>query len=253
MVFLFRCILVALLAGLAVASPAGAATVAVQDGALVVDAGPGERNLLSVASGVGTVAVTDTGVAPTPLEGCQAAGAGRVMCAVPPLARGQIALQSGDPAAATALHTEALAVTDAIDNDHLRAQVDDLLGLDAMAAGDLAGARSRFVDAAEVHGRLLDQEGSGYCLDGFASIAFAQGRPEVAARLIGAAAHAREVVGVAVWPAMQPLALALVAAVRGALGDSAYEAATGEGAAMHITDALSYARRATAPEPEKDS
>jgi predicted ATPase len=168
-------------------------------------------------------------------------------------ARGQLALQSGDPAAATALHTEALAVTDAIDNDHLRAQVDDLLGLDAMAAGDLGGAWSRFADAAEVHGRLLDQEGSGYCLDGFASIAFAQGRPEVAARLIGAAAHAREVVGVAVWPAMQPLAQALVAAVRGALGDSAYEGATGEGAAMRTTDALSYARRATAPEPEKDS
>jgi predicted ATPase len=165
-------------------------------------------------------------------------------------ARGQLALQYGDPAAATELHTEALAITEAIDNDHLRAQVGDLLGLDAIATGDLAGARSRFADAAEVHARLLDQEGSAYCLDGFAGVAFAQGRPEVAARLIGAAAHAREVVGVAVWPAMQPLAQAMVASVRGALGHSAYARATGEGAAMRTADALSYARRATEPDPE---
>ena len=162
--------------------------------------------------------------------------------------RGQLALREGDAADAAALHGEALAAADEMENDHLRAQLLDLLGLDAVAVGDLAGARSRFAAAAQVHSRLLDQEGSAYCLDGFAGIALAQGRPEVAARLVGASRHAREVVGVAIWPGMRPLADAMVAAVRGALGEPAFARATAEGARTRTVDALAYAERATAPD-----
>jgi tetratricopeptide (TPR) repeat protein len=159
--------------------------------------------------------------------------------------RGQVALQHGDPAAAAALHREGLAAAEAIHNDFLRAQALDLLGLDAIAVGDLAGARSRFAAAAEVHGELLDQEGSAYCLGGFAAVAFAQGRAEPAARLIGAAKHAREVVGAAVWPGMRPMVAAMDAAVQGALGDEAYAAALAAGASMRLPDALRYAGEAT--------
>ena len=161
-------------------------------------------------------------------------------------ARGQVALQHGDAAAAAALHREGLAAAERIGNDFLRAQALDLLGLDAMAAGTWPEARSRFAASAEVHGRLLDQEGSAYCLGGFAAVAFAQGRAEPAARLIGAAKHAREVVGAAVWPGMRPLVEAMDAAVQAALGDAAYAAALGDGARMRIADALAYAREATA-------
>lgn len=160
--------------------------------------------------------------------------------------RGQVALQLGDAAAAVALHREGLAAAERIDNDFLRAQLLDLLGLDAMATGDLAEARSRFAAAAEVHERLLDQEGSAYCLGGFAAVAFAQGRPAAAATLIGAAKHARDVVGAAVWPGMRPLVEAMDAAVRAALGDSDYAAALAAGAAMRLPDALRHAREVTA-------
>jgi tetratricopeptide (TPR) repeat protein len=160
---------------------------------------------------------------------------------------GQLAVQSGDPAEAAGLHTEALAAAEAIDNDHLRAQVLDLLGLDAIAAGDLAGARSRFAAAAQLHTRLLDQEGSAYCLDGFAAIALAQGRPEVAARLLGASTHAREVVGVAVWPGLRPLAAAMTAAVAQAVGEPGYGLARADGARLRTVDALAYALTATGP------
>ena len=59
--------------------------------------------------------------------------------------------------------------------------------------GDLAGAWSRFAGPAGVHAELLDQEGSAYCLDGFAALALASGRrrrwpPSCRAR----PAHARE-------------------------------------------------------------
>ena len=97
-------------------------------------------------------------------------------------ARGQLALAAGDAATATRLHTDALAAADRIDSAHLRAQVLDLLGADTAAAGDLAGAWQRFADAARVHAALLDQEGSAYCLDGFAGLALFGGRRRTAAR-----------------------------------------------------------------------
>ena len=159
--------------------------------------------------------------------------------------RGQVALQHGDAAGAAALHREGLAAAELIGNDFLRAQALDLLGLDAIAVGDLPEARSRFAAAAEVHGELLDQEGSAYRLGGFAAVAFAQGRAEPAARLIGTAKHAREVVGAAVWPGMRPLVQAMDAAVQAAVGDAAYAAALAEGARMRLPEALRYAREAT--------
>ena len=159
--------------------------------------------------------------------------------------RGQVALLTGDPAGATAAHTEALGAAERMDNDHLRAQILDLLGLDAFAVGDVAGARERFAGAAEVHIRLGDQEGSAYCLEGLAGIAMAQGKVPVAAMLLGAAAHAREVVGVAVWPAMRPLSDAFAAGVAAAAGEPAYGRARAEGARMRAADALAYALEQT--------
>lgn len=114
-----------------------------------------------------------------------------------------------------------------------------------MATGDVVGARRRFADAADAHGRMLDQEGSAYCLDGLAAVALAQGQPEVAARLLGASSHARALVGVAIWPGMKPLADALRAAVIAALGDADFQTATAEGTRMRLNEALDYALEST--------
>lgn len=88
-------------------------------------------------------------------------------------ARGQLAVLGGDPVAATKLHREALTAANDIANDHLRAQLLDQLGLDAMTSGDVTSARDYFGQAADVHSQLLDQEGSSYCLDGVATVALA--------------------------------------------------------------------------------
>jgi predicted ATPase len=162
-------------------------------------------------------------------------------------ARGQLALLAGDPAAATRLHTEGLAAAERIGSDHLRAQLMDLLGADTAATGDLAGAWRRFADAAGMHAALLDQEGSAYCLDGFAALALMGGNPALAAEIQGAAGHARDVVGVAVWPGMRPLADAMTAAADGALGPSAREIRS-RGARRRIPEALDWARDATRPQ-----
>jgi predicted ATPase len=159
--------------------------------------------------------------------------------------RGQLALQAGEPAVATAMHTEALAAAERIDNDHLRAQLRDLLGFDALAAGDVSAARMHLAAAADVHMRLLDQEGSAYCLDGLAAVALAQGKPDVAARLLGASDHARDVVGVSVWPWLQPITDAQTAAVRGATGAAEFRQLSTEGARLSAVDALVYGLTAT--------
>ncbi len=162
---------------------------------------------------------------------------------------GLTVLRTGDLVRAAALHRESLQQAERIDNNHLRAQALTQLGLDALMAGDVPAARSWYAAAAAVHRRLLDQEGLANCLDGLSGVAVGLGRPAVAARLHGAAARIRQVVGVAVWPLLRPLAEQLVMALRAALGEEAYRAEREVGAAMRPADAVSYALDATAPEP----
>ena len=145
--------------------------------------------------------------------------------------RGQLALLAGEDAAARRMHEEALAAAQAIDNHQLQAQILDMLGLDAVTVGDVAAARERYAAAAELHIRLLDYEGSSYGLSGLAGLALAQGRAPAAARLIGASACARQVIGTVIWPGMQSTIDDLTASAEEALGPSAFAAAIAAGAA----------------------
>jgi predicted ATPase len=160
--------------------------------------------------------------------------------------RGQLALAAGDHAAAEAMHEEALAAAETVDNDYLRAQVLDMLGLDAATVGDMAAARTRYAAAAALHDRLLDYEGSANCLSGLADLALGHHKPLAAARLIGASGYARRTVGAAVWPGMQSIDKARRGAVTAALSPASFAAATAEGARMRIPDALGYGLAATA-------
>jgi len=166
--------------------------------------------------------------------------------------RGQLALAAGDHAAAETMHEEALARAQTVDNDYLRAQVLDMLGLDAATVGDVSGARDRYSAAAALHTRLLDYEGSANCLSGLAGLALGQKRPGVSARLAGAAGYARRIVGAAVWPGMQSIDQAQRAAITIALSPASFTAATAEGARMRIPDALSYGLAATAADLASD-
>jgi hypothetical protein len=167
--------------------------------------------------------------------------------------QGQLALATGDAAEAARIHTDALAIARRIASDYLEVQLLDLLGVDALVAGDVVAARKSLVQAARAHQRLADSEGSANCLDGFAAVALMQGRPRVAAELMGAAARAREVVGVTVWPALQPRAAQLEAAVRGALSSQDWDSAVAEGRALPLLQGLDVALDATAPDLATDS
>jgi predicted ATPase len=166
--------------------------------------------------------------------------------------RGQLALLTGDSAAARRMHEEALAAARVIDNRQLQAQILDMLGLDAATAGDMAAAHDRYAAAAELHIRLLDYEGSSYGLSGLAGLALAQGRAPAAARLLGASGYARQVIGTVAWPGMQSTIDDMEAAVAGALGPAAFAAATAVGARLRIPDALRYGLAATAEQATSD-
>jgi predicted ATPase len=166
--------------------------------------------------------------------------------------QGQYALLTGDDDAARRLHADALSAAKAANNDYLQAHVLDMLGLGALTAGQPSGAREYYAAAAALHAGVLDYEGSAYCLFGLASIAFAEARPRVAARLLGASGHARHVVGVAVWPGMQGPTDALVNSVGAALGQPSFAEACGQGERMRVPDALDYALAASAPDADED-
>jgi predicted ATPase len=132
---------------------------------------------------------------------------------------GDLALLEGDVAAAQPMHEEVLQLAEATEDDHMRAQAHDQLALDALLAGELDAAREHLRRAAGLHRELRDHEGIAYCLEGFAALAMSAGRAEEAARLMGSAAAARRLVGVAVWPFMQPLHERFETVVRMALPD----------------------------------
>lgn len=166
--------------------------------------------------------------------------------------RGQFALLVGDHDVARLMHEEGLAAAEAIDNDYLRAQILDMLGLDAATIGDLTEARQRYAAGAELHTRLLDYEGSAYGLSGLASLALAQDRPQVAGRLLGASRYALDVVGAALWPGMKSPTDDLAAAVDAALGSTSFHAACAEGARLRIPEAFGYGLAATATDSALD-
>ena len=166
--------------------------------------------------------------------------------------RGQLAMVAGDLAAADAMLEEALTAAETVDNDYLRAQILDMLGLDAATSGDLTGARDHYSAAAALHSRLLDYEGSAFCLSALAGLALTQKRPEVSARLIGASDYALRTVGAVVWPGMRLADQTLRAAVSAAVSPASFAAAAAEGARMRIPDALAYGLAATAAGQESD-
>jgi predicted ATPase len=151
---------------------------------------------------------------------------------------GHVLLLLGDVAGATGRHEEALALSTAIGDDHLRAQAHDQLAGDLLLGGDVDAARTHLAQAVVLHLATRDQEGMSYCLDGMAALALATGHASLAGRLLGAADRAREVVGASPWPFVQPLLEQLTGAVEGQLGPDASTAERAAGARLSAVAAL---------------
>ncbi|MFN8026086.1 MAG: hypothetical protein U0W40_06960 [Acidimicrobiia bacterium] len=83
-----------------------------------------------------------------------------------------------------------------------------------------------------------------YMLDAAARLAHARNDDLLAATLLGAADHRRDIIGVAVWGSQLARREALLAEVRAAVGEDAYAAAYRDGCRLDYEAALDAGLRA---------
>ncbi|HYY19541.1 MAG TPA: tetratricopeptide repeat protein, partial [Streptosporangiaceae bacterium] len=80
------------------------------------------------------------------------------------------------------------------------------------------------------------------CLSGYAQLAFADGDPQRAARLEGAAEGLRRRVGLRAWPVLRPVEAGLVTRVRHRLGGSDFDQAFSAGSRLTQRQAVAIVR-----------
>ena len=80
------------------------------------------------------------------------------------------------------------------------------------------------------------------CLAGYAQLAFAEGDPDRAARLEGAAEGLRRRVGLSAWPHLRKAEAELVARIRQRLGAARFDLAFSAGSALTQRDAVAIVR-----------
>jgi hypothetical protein len=93
-----------------------------------------------------------------------------------------------------------------------------------------------FEDSLALYREVGNEDGIAYCLAGLAGVAGAEGQPERAARLLGAAEALLEATGVRLIAADRAEYDRNVAAVRAQLDEAAFAAAWAEGRAMAADD-----------------
>src|SRR6266851_3405431 len=121
------------------------------------------------------------------------------------------------------------------------------LGHAAFVQDDYAKARTFYEEALAILQELGVKWFIASCLDGLAEVAVAQGQPEWAAHLLGAAALLREALGVSPPPYNLANYERAVATTRAQLGEERFAAAWAEGREMTLEQVLAEQGRATTP------
>jgi tetratricopeptide (TPR) repeat protein len=167
---------------------------------------------------------------------------------------GWTAHDQGDSGATRALYEESLAIFRELGNK--KGIAISLLRLERAAKdqGDSGAARALSEESLAIFRELGGRSrGIFQNLEELAAVAVAQGQPERAARLFGAAEGLREALGAPLPPVDRAEHDRSVAAVRTALGEEAFTAAWAEGRAMSLDEAVAYALKTEgegAPSPE---
>jgi predicted ATPase/DNA-binding XRE family transcriptional regulator len=152
---------------------------------------------------------------------------------------GMAAYKQGDLARAAQHLEESLRLLRALDEKAGMALALHELGLIACAQGNLARAGQLLCDGLDLAWNIGDRRRAAFCLEGLA-VAWAR-RPLDAARLLGAAAALREVLGAPLPPAERPDYERTLTAVRAGAGAAAFTAAWEAGRTMPIEQAIGAA------------
>lgn len=114
----------------------------------------------------------------------------------------------------------------------------------ALAHGDHGRAAELLASSVARHRALRVMYSVAYLLDAAARLACARDDPDLAAELIGAADHRRDIIGVGVWGSQLARRDAFVAELRARLGEDAYASAHRDGCRLDYEGALDSALRA---------
>jgi tetratricopeptide (TPR) repeat protein len=137
---------------------------------------------------------------------------------------------------------EARDLTDRIGGDWLAAGSRAQLGILAVLRGRLDEARPLLDEALDLSMAARSTPFVTLCLAGYAQLAFADGDPERAALLEGAAEGLRRRVGLTAWPHLRRVETDLVARVRQRLGADEFDQAFSAGSALSQQQAVAIIR-----------
>jgi tetratricopeptide (TPR) repeat protein len=115
------------------------------------------------------------------------------------------------------------------------------LGMLMLIDEDHTAARPLLAEALEIRRAMDDRLGIARCLVGLAAVVHAVGRPEPAARLLGAAAALLRAIGAVVPPIDRAVTDHTLAAIRDVLGPDRLAAAQAAGAALPVAQAVAEA------------
>ncbi len=154
---------------------------------------------------------------------------------------GFTALLEGDLARAGEFLTESLTLARAQQDSQGVAFALNNLGLVALRSGAYAQAHAQLRESLALFRGLEDKRNSAECLEGLAQVAAAQGKGDVAARLLGSAETLREAAGAPVPPYDRERYAATVAAVRAQQDPDTFATMWSEGRTMLLEQAVGFA------------
>src|SRR5262249_54786283 len=137
---------------------------------------------------------------------------------------------------------EARDLAERVGADWLTAGARVQLGILDVVRGSLDEARPLLAEALNLSLAARSTSFVTPCLAGYAQLAFAEGDPERAALLEGAAEGLRRRVGLSAWPHLRKVEADLVAQVRQKLGTALFDRAFSAGSALTRRDAVAIVR-----------
>jgi predicted ATPase/DNA-binding SARP family transcriptional activator len=157
----------------------------------------------------------------------------------------RVAVDRGDYERAKSLLVESLDLGVAIRDTSRIATTKTLMGEIAVSEASYHRARGLFGESIRYFWKQHDRASATQMLEHFAEVAVHQEQPERAARLLGAAASFRELIGFPLRPIDRPILDRITTAARSQLGDIAFEAALARGRGMSLDQAVEYALAAS--------
>jgi tetratricopeptide (TPR) repeat protein len=161
---------------------------------------------------------------------------------------GDVAQQQGQHQEAMERLEQALAAYRSLGDKGGIALTTHSLGVIASLRGEYGSALAYLGQSLRLRREMGDKPGCIEGLEDIAAVDVAQGRVERAARLLGTAEAAREVVGVALLPANRPAYERAMAALRQRLDARRHDALWAKGRAMTLDDAIAAALNEIVPQ-----